>query len=208
MENLNLYLFLSFFAPFSMMLFVCEGKTRRILFFMLCGIVACLLCGYVNSVLLEMMSTSMDFFTINITPTIEEVCKAVPILIFAFVKERDNRSILECSVAVGVGFAILENAFTLSYNVHNLSFLLALVRGFGSGMMHGLSTLTVGLGMTFVHKRRKLFYTGTIALLSVSVMYHSLYNILVQSQYQIAGFVLPLLTFVPIVIVLKKRHKS
>ena len=206
MGNLNLILFLSFAAPVSMMLFICRERTRKVLFFMLCGITVCLLCGYVSAFLLPLTGLSETSFTINITPTVEELMKSLPILIFAFIDRRDNRSVLECSVAVGVGFAVLENAFILSSNISIVSVPLALVRGFGSGMMHGLCTLTVGYGMTFVHTRRKLFYTGSVALLSAAVMYHSLYNILVQSDYQIAGFVLPTLTFIPIVLVLRKKN--
>lgn len=206
MGNLNLILFLSFAAPVSMMLFICRDRTRKVLFFMLCGITVCLICGYISALLLPLTKLPMTSFTVNITPTVEELMKSLPILIFAFLDRRDNRSVLECSVAVGVGFAVLENAFILSSNIDIVSVPLALVRGFGSGMMHGLCTLTVGYGMTFVHTRRKLFYTGSVALLSAAVMYHSLYNILVQSDYQIAGFVLPTLTFIPIVLVLRKKN--
>ena len=82
----------------------------------------------------------------------------------------------------------------------------ALICGFGAGMMHGICTLAVGYGMTFVHTRRKLFYTGTTALLSVAIIYHSVYNTLVQSQHQLVGFLLPVITFIPVLVLLNKTE--
>ncbi len=68
---------------------------------------------------------------------------------------------------------------------------------------HGVCTLAVGYGMTFVHTKRNLFYTGTVALLAVATIYHSVYNTLVQSQHQLAGFLLPVVTFIPVFIILQ-----
>lgn len=56
-----------------------------------------------------------------------------------------------------------------------------------------------------MHTRRKLFYTGTTALLSAAVIYHSVHNALVQSEHELVGFLLPLVTFIPMRILLKKR---
>lgn len=47
----------------------------------------------------------------------------------------------------------------------------------------------------------------TAALLSVAVIYHSVYNTLVQSPHQLVGFLLPLITFVPVPVLLKKTEK-
>ena len=208
MENLNLILFISIVAPISMMLFICKRRTRRILFFLLVGVLVNLFCGEVSGFIANTSGLPMEYLTVNITPTVEEICKAIPILLYVFLSDSyDDSNLLECAIAVGVGFAVLENAFILAKNIEIVSVPLALIRGFGAGMMHGLTTLTVGYGMTFVHKRRKLFYTGSVALLGVAVMYHSLYNILVQSQYKIVGFVLPMVTFIPILIVLLKTEK-
>ena len=109
---------------------------------------------------------------------------------------------------VGVGFAVLENAFILGGAASTVSVTNALIRGFGAGMMHGVCTLAVGYGMTFVHTRRKLFYTGTTALLCVAIIYHSVYNTLVQSAHSLLGFLLPVLTFVPVLILLNKTEKT
>ena len=67
--------------------------------------------------------------------------------------------------------------------------------------MHGICTATVGYGMSFVKKHKKLFYCGTFALLMISIIYHGIFNMLVQSDswLKYLGFVLPLTTYIPVV---------
>lgn len=189
-----------------MTLFITKGKLRTGLIFLFIGTVVCLFCGEFNAIMLKALPYDIRYFTSNFSPLFEEVFKALPIMFFAFVFKPEKRTLLECSVLVGVGFAVLENAFILGGAATSVSIVQALVRGFGAGMMHGICTLNVGYGMTFVHTKRKLFYTGTIALLTVSIIYHGIYNTLVQSDYQIVGFLLPVLTFIPVVILLNRRN--
>ena len=47
-------------------------------------------------------------------------------------------------------------------------------------------------------KKRKLFYSGTFALLTLASIYHGIFNMLVQSEYKYLGFVLPAVTYIPI----------
>ena len=206
MGNLNLILFISFAAPLLMTLFVCKGKARTLLTFLFIGMVVCLFCGEFSVIIMKMLPFDIRYYTSNFTPLFEEVFKALPILIYAFMWKPKKRTLLECSVLVGVGFAVLENAFILGGAASSVSVVSALIRGFGAGMMHGVCTLAVGYGMTFVHTRRKLFYTGTVALLSVAIIFHSVYNTLVQSSHQFIGFILPVITFIPVLILLRKTE--
>ena len=68
----------------------------------------------------------------------------------------------------------------------------AAARGFTASLMHGLCTMIVGTGITYVKKQKKLFYTGTFGLLSIAVTLHALFNLLIQSQYDYIGMVFPL----------------
>ena len=208
MGNLNLILFISFAAPLVMTLFVCKGRARTLLTFLFLGTLACLFCGEFSVIIMNMLPFDLQYYTSNFTPLIEEIVKALPILVYAFAFKPKRRTLLECSVLVGVGFAVLENAFILGGASSSVSVTDALVRGFGAGMMHGVCTLAVGFGMSFVHTRRKLFYTGTAALLAAAVIYHSIYNTLAQSQHHLVGFLLPVLTFVPVLFLLKKTAKD
>lgn len=205
MGNLNLILCISIIAPLAMMLFVYKGRSRVSLLFLLIGVLVCLFCGELDGIIVRKVSCSQLWFKCNVTPLVEEIFKALPIFVYAFLFRPKKQTLLESSIAVGVGFAVLENAFILASSVGAVSIPLALIRGFGAGMMHGISTLAVGYGMTFIHSRRKLFYTGTTALLAVAVVYHSIYNTLVQSDLQWIGFILPIMTFVPLIVVLRKK---
>ena len=102
-------------------------------------------------------------------------------------------------MAVGIGFAVLENAFYL-LNSTSFNMFDAIIRGFGAGLMHGMCTLLVGVGISFMRKKSKLFVVGTFALLSTAITYHGIYNMLVQSDFRLVGFLLPITTYIPFMV--------
>ena len=206
MENPHLMLAVCLAAPRSMMLFVFRGRARRILGFLLAGVFMCLFAGEVNGLIRNCTSLQDRFLTVNITPITEETLKALPVVFFAFLMKPDRQTLLECSLAVGVGFATMENVCLLSDNTAAFSAGLLVARGFGAGMMHGVSTFAVGYSMTVASSDRKLSWTGTVAALSAAIIYHSVYNIMVQSAYPILGVLLPAATYVPAVLGMKKQR--
>ena len=84
----------------------------------------------------------------------------------------------------------------------------AIIRGFSTALMHGVCTMAVGFGISFVKKKKKLFYCGTFALLVMAMIYHGIYNMLVQSDYRWLGFVLPAVTYIPILLQQYNYFKS
>jgi hypothetical protein len=85
----------------------------------------------------------------------------------------------------------------------------AVIRAFGTGLMHGMCTLLVGVGISFASKRSKIFVVGTFALLSTAITYHGIYNMLVQSDFEVIGFLLPMATYIPFFVWrIKNRHKK
>ena len=208
MDNLNLTLFISFAGPLAIALFVCRGKARTLILFLLIGMVACLFCGELNTIIMNMLPYDQPVFARNFTPLIEEVCKALPILVYAFLYKPKRRMLLECSVLVGVGFAVQENAFVLVDMVDTAPLIFMMNRGFVGGIMHTLTTLAVGYGVSFVNTKRKLFYTGTAALLTTAIVYHSVCNTLMQSDHQLVCLLLPIVTFFIVLVLRKKRKRS
>ena len=91
---------------------------------------------------------------------------------------------------------VLENAFYL-LNDASFNMIDAIIRAFGAGLMHGMCTLLVGVGISFAKKRSKIFVVGTFALLSTAITYHGIYNMLVQSDFEVIGFLLPMATYIP-----------
>lgn len=205
MVNLNLILFISFVAPLLIFLAFFKGTVRKIFVFFILGLTLCLLCGELNGLVMNNLEIDYDYITINIIPIIEEIIKALPILIYAFCSKPKVKDILLCALAIGIGFSVLENAFILAVDVDNATLISAVFRGFGAGMMHALCSFMVGYGLSFVRKSSRLAICGTFALLALAIMYHSTYNCIVQSNYSHWGIILPFVTFIGLLILFKAK---
>lgn len=99
----------------------------------------------------------------------------------------------------------MENTCLLFDSATFLSAGLTIARGFGAGMMHGVSTLAIGYSLTIASSVRKPSYTGTAAALSAAIICHSIYNIMVQSEHPILGILLPVATYIPLLMALNKK---
>ena len=202
MDNINYLLFICVAVPILLMLFVLEKKSKITAGYMLVGLFVCLFVSEVNGLLLAHFNHDEYYVTTTITPITEEIAKALPVLYFAFIFSDKRDTLISLSIATGIGFAILENLMIFVANVEYVSLFWAAVRGFSSGLMHGLCTAAVGIGLSFVHKKKKLFICGTFALLIAAITYHALYNTLIQSKYQIIGAILPMATYIPVLLVM------
>ena len=210
MENLIYILFISVFVPILLMALLIEKKARLPISFVLIGIFISVFAAEIYGALRAWLLMDSFEFTIIVTPITEEILKALPILIYAMLVSDKRETLFTASMAVGIGFAVLENAFYL-LNDPSFNMMDAIIRAFGTGLMHGMCTLLVGVGISFAKKRSKIFVVGTFALLSTAITYHGIYNMLVQSPYEIVGFLLPILTYIPFLIwrfKIKNRNKK
>ena len=207
MANLTVILFLCATVPMVPALFVLPDKEARLfLGYMLLGMVVCLIASEVNSRLLDIYEGDIYYVSSNITPIVEEVMKALPVLYFALIFSDDRDMLLIISFAMGLGFAILENMVILVGDIDNVSILWALVRGFGAARMHSACTSMVGRGMSFVHKRLKMFFCGTLSLLITAIIVHGLFNTLIQSEHRWAAYVVVLVMHIPSLIASCRKH--
>ena len=211
MENLIYILFISVFIPILLMTLLIERKARLPIAFMLAGIFVSVFAAEINGLLQSLLSMPAYNLTIIVTPISEEILKAIPILVYATVISDKKETLFTASMATGIGFAVLENAYYL-LNDTSFNMMDSMIRAFGAGLMHGMCTLLVGVGISFVKKKSKIFLAGTFALLSTAITYHGIYNMLVQSQYEVIGFLLPILTYLPFLIwrikLKNKKQKS
>ena len=196
MENLIYILFISVFIPILLMALLIEKKARLPISFVLAGIFISVFAAEVNGLLRNILMMDIFEFTIIVTPITEEILKALPILVYAVLISDKKETLFTASMATGIGYAVLENAY---YLLNDSSFYMidAITRAFGTGLMHGMCTLLVGVGISFAKKRSKIFIVGTFALLATAINYHGIYNMLAQSQYEIIGILLPILTYTP-----------
>ena len=199
MDNIIYILFISVAIPLLLLTLLVEKKARLPIAFMLTGIFVSVFASEVNGLLVQMLSMDTYSITVIVTPVSEEVLKALPILYYAIVISDKRERLFTASMALGIGFALLENAYYL-LNYDNFSMLSAIIRAFGAGLMHGMCTLLVGVGISFVKKKSKMFAVGTFGLLSTAIVYHGIYNILIQSKFSIVGALLPIATYIPFLI--------
>ena len=206
MDDIIYILFISIFVPILLMANLIEKKARLPIVFVLVGIFISLFAAEINGLLRNMLPLSDHELTTIVTPITEEFLKALPVLFYALVISDKQETLFTASMATGIGFAVLENIYYL-LNSASWNVLDVVARAFGTGLMHGMCTLLVGVGITFVRKKRKIFWVGTFALLSTAITYHGIYNMLVQSQYEVVGYLLPISTYIPSFIWrLKKKH--
>ena len=199
MDNMIYILFISISIPLLLMALLMEKKARLPISFMIVGIFVSVFASEVNGLLSNLLSMDTYSMTVIITPVSEELLKALPVLYYAIVISDKRERLFAASMAIGIGFALLENAYFL-LNSDNFTIIIAIIRAFGAGLMHGMCTLLVGVGISFVKKKSKLFAVGTFGLLSTAIVYHGIYNILIQSEFSTVGALLPIATYIPFLI--------
>lgn len=181
--------------PLLLMLPLLQGQSRWLIGFMLIGASIAVSVSEINALIQIMMNISSLQISLQIAPGSEEIMKAIPILIYAILLSDDPKKLLPLSMAVGIGFAILENAYVLMNNIESVSLLWAMIRGVSTSLMHGMCTFVVGYGMTYIKKQKKLFYTGTFGLLAVAMTFHATFNLLINSQWAMYGLLLPIVVY-------------
>ena len=199
MDNMIYILFISISIPLLLMALLMEKKARLPISFMIIGIFVSVFASEVNGLLSKLLSMDTYSMTVIVTPVSEELLKALPVLYYAIVISDKRERLFTASMAIGIGFALLENAYFL-LNSDNFTIIIAIIRAFGAGLMHGMCTLLVGVGISFVKKKSKLFAVGTFGLLSTAIVYHGIYNILIQSEFSTVGAILPIATYIPFLI--------
>lgn len=196
MDNIIYILLVSVSIPIILMTALVDKRSRFSLLFMVIGIFVSAFASEINGLLLSKLPMDVYNITVVITPITEEILKAIPILYYAVIISDKSEKLFTAAMAVGVGFAVLENSYYM-LNFPDFNMMNAIIRAFGSGLMHAMCSLLVGVGISFVRKKRKLFVVGTFGLLSTAIIYHGIYNILIQSKYSIVGALLPIVTYIP-----------
>jgi len=182
-------------VPLLPLMIMLNKPSRLLVGFVLGGMVLAVCAYEINSLVCALFQMSGMELSIKAAPIIEEVLKALPVLFFAIVVSDERRLVLQLSMAVGIGFAILENAFLLLTYAEQVDIWWAVVRGVSTSLSHGICTMLVGCGIIFVRRQKKLFYTGTFALLAAAITLHALFNLLIQSPYDFVALALPIVLY-------------
>ncbi len=204
----NVYICLA--APLLLSLFFMRRSWQRVLLFFLLGMTSCLLSAYISSFIAAAVGTDLTSAAYEISPMVEEVMKLLPILLYVLIFEPDRQHVLGGILMVAVGFATFENVcYLTSYGINEL--LALLIRGFGTGAMHVVCGAFTALGMLFLWDWVWLRAVGTLGLLSLSMTFHAIFNILVNQPgaASVVGSLIPLaLIAVYLVVVRGKLQKE
>ena len=212
MENIGYIVFICFALPFLLGIPIVPRKTRLIMLYVFIGMCCCLFISEINGLIDTLIGQDIFYVTTNITPLTEELIKTLPVLVFAIFISSERQTLLTIAFMTGLGFALLENATILVETVMfqgSVDILWVLIRTLGAGLLHSLCTTAVGVGISFIRDQRKMFLCGSFALLSMAIVYHSVYNALIQSEYRYLGAAMPMLTYLVVIVILvivfKKR---
>lgn len=205
----NIYICLA--APLIVSVFCLNTYRRRMILLLLSGMTMCLLSSYISTFVASAYGMPVELIAVEVSPMVEEIMKLLPVLFYLLVFEPKWSWVVGSSITVSIGFATFENVcYLLRNDTSNIQHLI--IRGFGTGTMHVVTGMIVMFGMQVVWEKLWLRLAGTLALLSISMVFHAVYNILVSQPGAPAyvGYFVPIATAV-VTLILKKRadkHKE
>lgn len=206
MNEMIIIVFLCIVVPISLLCGLLEKRSRNIVLSVITGCTACLFAAYLNTWICDITKCSDYYRTTSIAPFVEEILKFIPIFIFSKRVSTKKQYLLSIAFAVGMGFTIIENAFMLLTSLKNATVMWIITRGIGAGLMHGISTSIVGLGIYIGSKDKRILFTGTLATLFLAMMYHGAYNAMIQTEIiKYFGVFVPFLSYIIILFVLNKN---
>ena len=167
---------------------------------------ACLCSAYISSYLAGVTGTDAAYASHEISPAVEEIMKALPVMFYLLVFEPEKKKTISGVMMVSVGFATFENVcFLTSYGTSDL--LRLFIRGFGTGAMHVVCGMAVAAGMFFLWERVWLRTVGVFALLCFVINFHAVFNILVNQSGAVfwIGSAIPLTMVLAYLVFLRGR---
>ena len=187
----NIYICIS--APLLLAVFCLHGERRRMLLFLLGGMTACLLSSYISTFLAGLKRADRVAASVEIAPMVEEMMKLFPLLFYLFIFEPGKREIAGSMLMLAIGFATFENVCYLTAN-GAAEFSRLLIRGFGTGAVHVVCGVIIGIGLLFLWDKLWIRVAGTVGLLALSIIYHGIYNLLVSQSGITAwiGYLIPM----------------
>ncbi|MFQ5602079.1 MAG: PrsW family glutamic-type intramembrane protease [bacterium] len=115
-------------------------KLQTVVLTILIGCLAALICFLVNNQLYSQLEVDFKTFIRYVSPFTEESVKSIYIIYL--LRKHKVGFLVDSAIygfAIGTGFAFIENVFYL-HSVQNSNFLIWVVRGFGTAVMHGTAT--------------------------------------------------------------------
>lgn len=152
-------------------------RLRAVLMTLCSGVIAALLCLFINTVLMKNMQVGGAAYAQYVSPWIEETAKAL--FLFYLIRSKKVGFMVDGAIhgfAVGAGFAVMENLYTLTVLTGGNLFIWIL-RGFGTAIMHGGTSAIFGfLSKSLSDRYESKIVQPFLPGLGVAIVFHSLYN--------------------------------
>lgn len=203
------HVYICLIAPLLMAIPCARDRGRRVVVFITIGMTACLFSSYISSFFAGIGGASLEIAAIEISPLVEELIKFLPVLVYLLLMSPGPDAVSESVMMIAIGFATLENVgYLLEKGAGNFMYLI--IRGFGTGAMHVVCASIVVIGLNKLWKNEWPRLAGTLALLSVAITFHGVYNIMAAQRGIAAyiGYSIPLITAITIFIVRGKMKRS
>lgn len=180
-------------VPLLLSMVFLPRNARRFVGAFVLGMTVCLLAAYIGGFISLISGMERVKTSVYVSPVIEEIMKFLPVLLYLFAFVPSDGQILPVSVGIGAGFATFENCcYILTSGAGNFGYIL--IRGMAVGVMHIVSMLAMALGLVIARRFKVLSPAAVLGALSLSMMFHGLYNLLVSAPGMPAtiGYLLPL----------------
>lgn len=186
-----------------------DERSKRIILYFCWGTFAAALAYNINNSL-GFAWVDSAYESLLVAPIIEEICKALPVLLFLNRKKYPEltKTIIFCAMAVGIGFSIQESMYyfaTSSREIIDVAFLVA--RTLTTSLMHGMTTAIIGIGILITNNHKFVKILSAFGLLAVAIGIHSLYNYLLQTNLAIIAMLMPIGMFVAVWVYVRKLEK-
>ena len=183
--------------PLLVSLLFISGSARRFTLSFSLGMIVCLISAYVSGFIELAGGMDPGSTPVYISPIVEEIMKMLPILFGLFVLKLDGKMLLVVAAGIGSGFATFENCCQILTEGAG-SFLFVLIRGLAVGIMHIVCMLVLTLCLILAQRFKALSFPSALGALSLSMIYHGLYNLLVSSPgiSSYIGYAMPVITAV------------
>ncbi len=199
--------FLCFAIPLTFMLSLMDKKARLLIVFVIIGGIQFLFSQNVSEVLLSTFpSLGNEYIMTTFVPIVFELSKAFPIVFYIFIADVDAKSALGFSTAIGTGFAIMESINLMPSltedNVLTIFFMIIIYI-----IINIVCTCLIGIVITYAIKNVRYFLYSILALIFAAATLHGTVNLFVEAHMYLAGALICVIIFIPIVIILSKRKK-
>ena len=193
--------------PLLLTIFFVKGNVRRFVLNFLLGMGACLLGAYISGFIDVAIGMGLEDTAIFISPISEETMKFLPLLFYFLMFEPDDDRLFHAAVGIGAGFASYENVcFMVSSGAESLAFLL--IRALAVGVMHIVSVFAMMLGLVIARRFKAMSLASILGALSLSMLFHGTYNLLVSESGITSGigYILPLTVALILILVYRRMQ--